>query len=157
MCNIVTAAACTYLAALTTLPGVLVHSHVATELALHTNAGDETSHIYLFTHLTSYVRNFVEIADGLATGDIQGVPCQNIEGVRPNQKLIRQGVEKVIVEIKSVAAFNTHAGAIQKMARANRGSGTEIIYQGHKANARSSILKVSIEYVPIHPVPSVHT
>lgn len=69
-------------------------------------------------------------------------PCDDEGEVRPNRKIIRQGVEKIIFEMKSIASFNAHADKIQNMARANNGRGTEIIFRGLETGERSIIYKV---------------
>lgn len=142
MCHIITGDARAYLANSSTHPGALSQIHYVTQMFLDISIGDETRNIDMFAQVSAYIRKFVQIADGLGPGEIQVVPCDNEGGIRPNRKIIQQGVEKIIVEMKSIAAFNFHAGRIQNLARANNGRGTEMIFMGSEIEERSIIFKV---------------
>lgn len=58
-----------------------------------------------------------------------------------NRKLRRTETDWVVVEHKSVAAYNAHRSQILDLAR---GEGTEILASSHETSARSVILKVRI-------------
>jgi hypothetical protein len=142
MCRRIMESARTYLTGSTTLPGPLPHIHYVAQIYLRTSIGDETRNIDMFGQISAYVRQFVQIVDRLGPDDIEVVPCDSEGGIRPNRKMIRQNTEKIIVELKSIAAFDRHAGDILDLAHGNNGHGTEIIYDGNERGARSIIFKV---------------
>lgn len=142
MCQALTTSARDYLSNSTTPPGPLPVFYYSTQEYLNVSIGDETRNIDMFGLVSAYVRQFVQVADELEPGDIQVIPCDNEGAIRPNRKIVRKGVDKVIVEMKSIAAFDAHIGEIQNLARANNGQGTEIIFSGHEIKGRSIIFKV---------------
>lgn len=89
--------------------------------------------------LLQYVAEFVTAADHLQPNDIRIVGCDNEDGVQLNRKLRRTGTDWVVVEHKSVAAYNAHRSQILDLAR---GEGTELITSARETGARSIILKV---------------
>ncbi|WEW57339.1 hypothetical protein PRK78_002804 [Emydomyces testavorans] len=147
MCQTITMAARSHLAGLTTPPGNLASFHLATQMGLNATTGDELRNIDVFGFAAFYVRCFVETAEGLAAGEIQVVPGQSIGKINANRKIVRQAVDRVIVEVKSVAAFQRHAEEIQNLARANQGNGTEIRFQGTETDGRSMILKLGMHMI----------
>ncbi|EDN05620.1 protein kinase domain-containing protein [Histoplasma capsulatum] len=72
--------------------------------------------------LLQYVAEFVTAADHLQPNDIRIVGCDNEDGVQLNRKLRRTGTDWVVVEHKSVAAYNAHRSQILDLAR---GGGNE--------------------------------
>jgi hypothetical protein len=101
--------------------------------------GDETRNTLVFDRITEYVIEFVLQADQLPPNDIDVVPCETEGHIRPNLKVQRNRIDRVIVELKSIGAYDAHGPNIQDLAR---GQGTEIIPQTFEAGARSIIFKV---------------
>lgn len=117
--------------------------HAVTEGNLGSHTGDENSNLDMFKTVADYIARFVEAADRLPCYTVQSTTCQNHGGVRANRKIQRAGVDRIIVEQKSVAAFDRHSVDIQDLAHANGGQGTEILFQSYAAGAESIVLKVS--------------
>lgn len=143
MCQTLTQNARHYVNNLGNLPGNLPSIHVTTQMNLNSSTGDETRNIDMFTLATGYIRHFVEIADGLPADSVQSVPCENHGGIQPNRKLRRQGIDRAIVDHKSIAAFNRHADHIQALGGANNNRGTQIICGTTETGAKSIVFKVS--------------
>lgn len=143
MCQDITEKTRTSLGTVTTPVHNLGAAHAVAEMLLHTRTGDETMNIDVFTHAIGYVRAFVQIADDLGPADIQSVPCQEEGGVRPNRKIQRDGRDIIIIEHKSVAAFNGHASKIVGMAQENNGQGTKLELKSYETGERSIVFKVS--------------
>lgn len=98
----------------------------------------------IFTLATTYIRQFVAAVDGL---NIQVVPCEDQQGVRPNRKLQRPGQDRVIIEHKRKGTFDYHLAEIHALARGQvPGHGTELTISSHETGGKSMILKVSIMY-----------
>jgi hypothetical protein len=101
--------------------------------------GDESVNIDAFAQLCVYVTEFVVAVDNLAQNGIQILRCANEGGIRPNRKILRNGTDRVIVQHKSVAAYNRHLSEIRNLAE---GQGTQLIASSHETGAKSIILKV---------------
>jgi hypothetical protein len=97
--------------------------------------GNETINMDAFAQIMTYVTEFVLAADGAI---VHVASCTNQGGIRPNRKIQRDGVDRVIVECKSVAAYDEHIDTIQEM---GTGQGEELIASTHEAGGRSIIPK----------------
>lgn len=141
MCQTITGNARTYLNNSTTSPGLLSLIHPGTQMFLNA-MGDGTCNIDMFANISAYVRQFVEIADGLGAGDVQVGSCDSGGRSGTNRLITRQGVEKIVAEMTTITAFNTHANEIQNLAGANDGRGTEITFPDFGIGGNSIIYNV---------------
>ncbi|KAG5288906.1 protein kinase domain-containing protein [Histoplasma capsulatum G186AR] len=101
--------------------------------------GNETVNMDASLVLLQYVAEFVTAADHLQPNDIRIVSCDHEDGAQLNRKLRRTETDWVVVEHKSVAAYNAHRSQILDLAR---GEGTEILASSYETSARSIILKL---------------
>ncbi|KAK2767067.1 hypothetical protein FQN54_006386 [Arachnomyces sp. PD_36] len=153
MCQAIITRGQDYLASLAAPPGNIPYLHLATQMLLRASlTGDGSLNTDLFVNISAYVRQFVEIADRLSPGDVQSVPCEEthcegVERTRSIRKLTRDGVDRVIVKMQSVAAFNHHASEIQAMAGANNRDGTDIVLEAVETGARSTIYKIGMHMI----------
>ncbi|PGH10476.1 hypothetical protein AJ80_07519 [Polytolypa hystricis UAMH7299] len=65
-----------------------------------TSPGDETRNIDLFTHISSYVSQFVETVDDPNSAGIRVrvIPCEQQGGVRSDRRFMRSGIDRLIIE-----------------------------------------------------------
>jgi hypothetical protein len=143
MCFTITAAARNYLAASAGPTGDIPYFHFAAQGVLTNTIGCVNLNLDLFAVIASHICTFAQTADELGLHAVESTSLKNVEGMRPNRKLRRLGVDRVIIEMRSVSVFETYAGDIQQLARANNDTGSEIIYRGTAFDAEAILYKVS--------------
>jgi hypothetical protein len=78
MCQTITAHAHACLTSFKTSFGNFSYLHLSKEMSLSVTARDDTRSLYVFSHVSSYIRQFIEMVDSLSSRDVQVVSCENV-------------------------------------------------------------------------------